>query len=105
MANEEHAAKLYEGAEEWNKWRKENPDVRPGLSNSDLLFAIFFMADPEQSKHPELRLFRAGLRSADLSGADLRGAFLFGADLSGAKLSGSNLSGAHLQGYAAFDKG
>jgi len=29
MANEEHLEILDQGVEVWNKWRKENPDVKP----------------------------------------------------------------------------
>jgi len=36
MSNPEHL-KIFEcGAQEWNKWREENPDVRPDLSAADL---------------------------------------------------------------------
>ena len=31
MANEEHVALLKQGAEAWNAWRHENPDIRPDL--------------------------------------------------------------------------
>jgi hypothetical protein len=36
MADEEHVALLKQGAEVWNKWRQENPDVRPNLNEADL---------------------------------------------------------------------
>ena len=62
MADEEHVALLKQGVEVWNKWRKENPDIRPDLSG------------------------------ADLTGADLGGADLHGADLDGANLRGADLS-------------
>ncbi len=71
MANPEHVAKLKEGVEVWNAWRKAHPQERPDLRE-------------------------ANLRGADLEGADLEGADLEGADLSGADLSGADLSGASL---------
>ncbi len=46
MADPEHLAKLKEGVETWNQWRKENPDA-----------------------HIDLR--SAALKGADLSGAEL----------------------------------
>jgi hypothetical protein len=36
MANEEHVALLKQGVEVWNKWRKENPVVRPDLNGANL---------------------------------------------------------------------
>ena len=32
MANPEHEAILQKGVEEWNKWRKKNPNVWPDLT-------------------------------------------------------------------------
>jgi len=81
MANPEHLAKLKEGVEAWNQWRKENPNAEPDLSEANL-----FEAD----------LTGANLFLADLSGVDLRGAHLDGADLRGAHLNGADLRGADL---------
>ncbi len=36
MANPEHFEILKRGVEEWNQWRKNNPDVRPDLREADL---------------------------------------------------------------------
>ena len=36
MADEEHVALLKQGVEGWNKWREENPDVRPDLIGANL---------------------------------------------------------------------
>jgi uncharacterized protein YjbI with pentapeptide repeats len=36
MANPEHLKILKQGVEVWNKWRIENPKVRPDLSGLDL---------------------------------------------------------------------
>ena len=33
MANKEHLAILKQGVEVWNKWRKENPEIKPDLSD------------------------------------------------------------------------
>ena len=59
MANEEHVARLKQGVDAWNAWRREPPDARPDL------------------------------HGADLHGADLRGAHLMLANLSGAILRGA----------------
>jgi len=94
MANSEHLAKLKEGVETWNKWRRANPKIVPDLRNAALTRAIL----------SEVNLRRADLAAAilnetDLSFADLREANLTGttfavADLSGALLSGADLAGA-----------
>jgi len=76
LANPEHLAKLKEGVELWNLWRRENPEVRPDLSGAIL--------------------DGWALSQSDFSGADLRGAALCKADLSFANLSRANLSGADL---------
>ncbi len=70
MANQEHLDRLKD-IEAWNKWRAENPEIKPDLSEADLC-------------------------GADLSGADLCGADLSGAILSKACLSWANLSKADL---------
>ena len=36
MANDEHVALLKKGVAAWNAWRKENPDIRPDLSQANL---------------------------------------------------------------------
>jgi hypothetical protein len=54
MANPEHLAKLKEGIEAWNKWRKDNPKIKRDLT--------------------EANLFGADLRRADLAEANLEAA-------------------------------
>jgi hypothetical protein len=83
MAKDEHVAILKKGVDAWNKWREENPDMRPDLGRADLILA-------------DLR--RANLAGANLSGTILGGADLFGADLSGANLNHADLGWADLTG-------
>jgi TIR domain/Pentapeptide repeats (8 copies) len=83
MAKPEQLAILKRGVKAWNKWRRENPYVRPDLRRIKLKRA---------------NLFDINLRSASLGKADLEGADLAAADLSGAKSSGANLSGTDLRG-------
>lgn len=59
MANPEHLAKLKEGVEAWNKWRKDNPEIKRDLT--------------------EANLFGANLRRADLAEANLEAANFAGA--------------------------
>jgi hypothetical protein len=60
----------------WNKWRDENPDIRPDLRES--------------------RLSGAKLSGVDLSAADLSAAVLYEVDLSWADLSWAKLFAANL---------
>jgi hypothetical protein len=88
MANRKQFARLKNGVEVWNAWRKENPDEGIDLREANL----------READLREVNLRRADLHGADLSGADLRRAKLRGADLRGANLHGANLHGADLIG-------
>jgi hypothetical protein len=61
MANPEHLAKLKEGVEAWNRWRKEFPDVRPFLNGADLRGVDFRVPDPVSRDHPESGKFLGNL--------------------------------------------
>jgi uncharacterized protein YjbI with pentapeptide repeats len=103
MANPEHVAKLKEGLEAWNEWRKNNPGVKVDLSGADLSRANLDKADLRGADLAVANLSRAYLVRADLSGAylceaDLGGAILTSANLSGADLSEANLREADLGG-------
>jgi uncharacterized protein YjbI with pentapeptide repeats len=103
MANEEHVNLLKQGVEAWNRWRQENPGIRPDLSQADLSAtdlrrADLHVADLGRADLSRAILFEAGLRGADLSGAALRAADLSGANLSGADLAGAGMVGANLVG-------
>jgi len=86
MANDEHLAILKQGVEAWNKWRGEDPGIRPDLSGAHLSNADLRAA----------RLSNADLRGANLSGATLSGADLIDVDLSEADLSRAVLTRADL---------
>ena len=59
MAEQHHLVKLMEGAEAWNKWRAQNPEVVPDLDRIDLKGANLAGADFSKA-----RLQRANLREA-----------------------------------------
>jgi uncharacterized protein YjbI with pentapeptide repeats len=93
MANEEHVAQLRKGPASWYAWRKENPDIRPdlteaNLTDANLVFADLRGADLRRANLIAANLVWARLGGADLSGADLQGATLVDADLTNADLSG-----------------
>jgi uncharacterized protein YjbI with pentapeptide repeats len=106
--NKEHLDLLKQGVEVWNRWRKENPNVRPDLSGADLSETDLSVVDLggadlrgaylgganlSRAVLSKALLFNASLRKADLSGADLSGA-----DLSWTHLDETNLRGADLRG-------
>ena len=96
MANEEHLRLLRQGVEAWNKWREENPDVRPELDGADLSNTFAPSANLSGANLMGAQLSAAFLPSASLTGADLRKAFLPRAFLSEADLRLANLGGAFL---------
>ena len=98
MANPEHLKILKQGVESWNKWRKENPDVRPDLSEANLIGANRSGANLVRAN-----LVRANLRWANLSSANLSTASLSRGNLSGANLHRADLGGADLSGADLSD--
>ena len=133
MGNPAHIDLLRQGTEIWNRWRTDNPRIRPDLVGADLSqteldHADLSWADLSTASLQEARLVHANLDKANLAGANLYGARLFfatlreaqlknarlnpafladadlsGADLSEAALGGADLEGATLNG-AVFDR-
>ena len=68
MANAEHLEILKAGVEVWNRWRAENHEARPELTQADL-------------------------SGANLIDANLRFAFLNGTRLAGTRLDGAKFAG------------
>lgn len=91
MGNPDHLNMLEQGLQGWNKWRWENPDIMPDLSEADMRAMDLVGADLSGAN-----LMKADLRKANLWAANLIEANLFAADLTGADLTEANLSGANL---------
>jgi len=108
MANPEHLAILKQGVEAWNAWRKDNPDIIPDLSGTELRgaelrraklqMAILLEANLSKTNLHEADLHRSMLWGADLQGADIRKANLQKADLREVNLLGADMRGADLKG-------
>lgn len=113
MADKDHLDILKKGVAAWNKWREENPEIRPDLSGAGLVGAdlgsanlceafleraVLGIADLVEANLNGAFLTEANFDGADLSGADLYVTQLYGADLSGAKLNLAKLNGAKLRG-------
>jgi len=93
---------LKQGVTAWNAWRRENPNIRPDLSNADLSGADLSGANLARANLREAVLFKANLTGADLSGADLSGADLSLAPLVSADLTGAVLTGCRIYGVSAW---
>ena len=91
MANQQHLEILMKGVEAWNRWRVQNPETRPDLSEADLSEADLHLADLSGANLLRANLVEAKLIEANLSGANLSGADLSEADLGGAILSAADL--------------
>jgi uncharacterized protein YjbI with pentapeptide repeats len=96
-ASPEHIARLREGVESWNRWRRDHPEVSPQLSYED-----FDQLDMRGANLVGSKLVRthfsieSDLTGANLDRADLTGASLFAVTLAKATLRGADLSGAYL---------
>jgi hypothetical protein len=87
MANPDHLAILKQGVEVWNKWRKQNPNIRPDLSAADLF----------ETELAGINLSKADLSACVLLLANLAGANLVGTDLTLADLRASHLVNANFE--------
>lgn len=96
MADHEHYDLLTRDVVAWNKWREENPKVKPDLSFAVMRGADLVLANLAGAVLLESDLVLANLRGADLRHANLTGANLVGARLLGVDLAHANLCGADL---------
>jgi TIR domain-containing protein/pentapeptide repeat protein len=111
MANPEHLEILYQGVEKWNQWRKENPNIKPDLSEAvlfgrsfsgaDFSFAELFRVTFFAASLDKANFLSANLVEATLVNADLRGADFFRANLAAACLHGADFNGAEI-GFTIF---
>ncbi|MCP4105372.1 MAG: TIR domain-containing protein, partial [Desulfobacteraceae bacterium] len=97
-----HFGILKQGPDTWNKWREDNPEVKPELQVANLWGASLRRAnlretDLRRANLRETDLRRADLQKANLQKADLQGADLREADLTEADFEGANLERADLQ--------
>ncbi len=98
MVNPKHLETLKKGVEAWNKWRKNNPDIKPDLREANLLRANLSEADLSGANISGANLWRADLSGANISGAYLNEAYLWRADLTETDLNRANLAEAYLEG-------
>jgi hypothetical protein len=98
MANLEHLAKLEEGVEAWNKWRKEaGKTILPDLSGANLDGAELQFANLTDANLCEAMLTIGHLSHANLTKADFSYATLTGTNFSFSKLVGAKFEYANLK--------
>jgi uncharacterized protein YjbI with pentapeptide repeats len=90
MADYGHLDILCRGVEEWNQWRKQNPEITPDLAGADLSGIDFTGGNPKSTVG--CNLIQANLRRANLRGSVLTGAGLMEVDAVGADFSNADLS-------------
>jgi uncharacterized protein YjbI with pentapeptide repeats len=108
MANPEHLAKLNEGVEAWNQWRKDNREIDPDLrevalngidlAGANLDRVYLYGAKLRQANLSSTSLLVATLNNADLTAADLSNAEASAAGFMFTQLQGANLQHAGLLG-------
>jgi uncharacterized protein YjbI with pentapeptide repeats len=91
-----HLKILEQGVEAWNKWRIENEEIKPDLTQAKLFREILRGADLSGADLREADLRRTNLREANLNGADLSKAQLYRANLNRATLIDATLTEADL---------
>jgi len=96
--NPEHLAVLARGVGEWNKWRRENPYLRPDLEDADLRGLDLSGATFSQMNLVNVDLRETRLVGVNLIAADVNGSRLMRADLSEANCISANFFGAQLAG-------
>ena len=96
MADKEQFELLMHDVDAWNKWRDDNPKLKPDLSYAVMRGADLTLANLAHSQLYEADLVLANLRGADLRHADLSNSNLVGARLMGVDLSHANICGADL---------
>ncbi len=113
MSNEEQLTILKQGVKSWNKWRRENPNVKIDLSGfvsnevnlrginlngADLSDTGFAKTDLREAIFNGACLENTGFGYSDLSGVDFKGAILSSLVSTGSKFIGADFSGTNLFG-------
>ena len=103
MVNKEHLNLLKQGIEDWNKWRRQNTQIRPDFHGANLRGAYLRGANLRSANLTDANLIDTDLREANLSVANLRSANLTDANLIDTDLRMANLSGTILRSANLID--
>ncbi|WP_017302080.1 pentapeptide repeat-containing protein [Nodosilinea nodulosa] len=96
MGSPTHLVHLKQNIETWNRWRNDNPTIKPDLSEAYLCATALCAVNLSGANLHKVDLYSADLWGADLSYADARAANLNSANLCSANLAGANLAEAEL---------
>lgn len=99
MAHTQHLFLIAKGVHFWNKWRNENPFIRPDLSGADFTEKDFTDINLSNANLIRTIFFKSTLIRANLKGADLRNGSLIKANLQNADLSNTDLRGTQFVDY------
>ncbi len=97
MPNQKHFEIVKQGVDEWNKWREENPEIEPDLSDIDLSDMKLNNANLRDTDLRRSILRNTDFRGANLVRADLRAVNINKASFNLAKLREANFSEAYLR--------
>jgi uncharacterized protein YjbI with pentapeptide repeats len=97
MVDPLHLEILNQGVSAWNKWREENPHIKPNLIEADLKRYHLEKYNLQDVKLNGAYLDNAFLQGANLDRANLHRAQLVSANLQGARLWHAHLAWAYLQ--------
>ena len=95
MANEEHLTLLKKGVESWNKWRNENPEIKPDFSKADLRGIKLQKVNLSKSNLEEVKFQFSNLNNAILSGSRINKGKFQDVNLSSAQLDNTELKQAN----------
>lgn len=99
MANREHLKILKQGVKVWNRWREDNPEIKPDLSRT-----TFEFLNLEGVNLKYVNLSGTWISGCNLSNADLNNVEMERATLSDFRLVGTDLSKSKLT-YTSFSSG
>ncbi|MGA9535328.1 MAG: toll/interleukin-1 receptor domain-containing protein [Desulfobacterales bacterium] len=94
MANPEHVKILKQGVEVWNRWREENPDLRPDLTGAELGHNNYHCIDFKNVHLSNANLSFVSMTEAVFDGADLTDSNLSNSDLQHSDFSNAIIGGA-----------
>ncbi len=97
MPNQTHLEMINQGVEAWNKWREENPEIEPDLSDVDFSNLKLNNANLSDTDFRRSNLRNTDFRGANLVRADLRACNISQTSFNLAKLREANFSEAYLR--------